>query len=178
MGLQAGDDLQLVLDVAQEQVCVGQFARAFRRQIAERIELLERADGLLGSKPGIASTVNQRQRLHDEFELADSAAAELDVALDHRGRFQLRLDLPLHRAQLAQRVEIQVAAKHKVIQLREQLMPDFERASGRPRAQQGRPFPRLSEALVIVDRTFNRRHQRRGTAAGPKPQIDPKASRR
>src|SRR5208337_3427314 len=35
VGLQAGDDLQLVLDVAQEQVRVGKFVRAFRRQVAE-----------------------------------------------------------------------------------------------------------------------------------------------
>src|SRR5215472_7921346 len=41
VSLQPRHDLQLVLDVAQEQVRVGQFGRALRRQIPERIERLE-----------------------------------------------------------------------------------------------------------------------------------------
>src|SRR6202020_3448077 len=122
--------------VAQEQVRVGEFARALRRQVAEIVQLPERGDGLFDSKPRIASAVNQRERLHDKFELADSAAAELDVALNHRGRFQFRLDLMLHRAQLAQRVEIKVAAKHEVIQLGAQLKSDLEVARDRPRTQE------------------------------------------
>src|ERR1700722_2530564 len=84
MRLQGGDDLQFVLDVAQEQVRVGEFMRALRRQVTERLELLDCRHSLLDSKPRIAAAVNQRERLHDEFKLADSTAAELDIAIDHR----------------------------------------------------------------------------------------------
>jgi len=110
VGLERGDNLQLVFDVAQKEIGGRKFAGAPGVEVAERAETFERRQRPGGAQARIASAIDQDERLHDEFQLANSAVAELDVAVDQVGPAQLALDLMLHRAQLAQRVEIEVAA--------------------------------------------------------------------
>src|SRR5579862_8739259 len=110
MSLQAGNDLELVFDIAQEEVGLGQVACASGWQVTEFGESLQRFDSFLGADAAITASIDQAKRLHNEFELADSAVSEFDVALDQIGRAKFHLDLMLHGAQLAQRVEIEIAA--------------------------------------------------------------------
>ena len=60
------NDLQLVLDVAQEQVGFGE-------------QRLERG---AAAQPLVASSVNELQRLRDELDLADPPRPELDVTVE------------------------------------------------------------------------------------------------
>ena len=101
--------------------------------------------------------------------------AQLDVALDQIGRAQFAFDLLLHRAQFAQRIEIQVDPINKAAEFAEQPLTDGQRARHRACAQQRRALPGLAEALIENERASGRADQRRGTPAGPQPQVDAKA---
>ena len=104
------------------------------------------------------------------------AASELDVALDQIRRAQLALDLLLHRAQLAQGLEIEIAAIDELAELAEQLASQLQCTGNRPRPQQRRALPGLAEALVKAQRSFQRTDQRRAAAARTQTQIDPKCA--
>src|SRR5579863_4409392 len=134
MRLQARNDLQLMFDVAQKEVRRFEPARAFGRQVAKVREAVERLDSFFAADARIAAAVDQGQRLHDEFELANPAISQLDVALDQIRRTKFRLDLMLHRAQLPQGVEVEIAAIDEAVELVEQSPPERKRTGDRPRA--------------------------------------------
>ena len=76
------NDLQLVLDVAQEQVGFGERGRLSpleKPDVGERAQRLERG---AAAQPLVASSVNELQRLRDELDLADSPRPELDVTVE------------------------------------------------------------------------------------------------
>jgi hypothetical protein len=122
-----------VLDVAQEQVGLGHLGGAPGGQIAERIEIPERRERRSFAQAPIASAIDQRQRLHDEFELANAAVAELDITMNRVGGAQLLLDLAFHRAQLPQRVEVEIVPVDEMFQLRQQPAAQIEVAPRRTR---------------------------------------------
>ena len=93
-------------------------------------------------------------------------------------RAQFLLDLALHRAQLAERVEIEVAPVDEMFELRNQAAAQFEIARCRPRPQQGRALPGLAEVLIEAERAIDRSHQRRVFAARPESQVDAETIRR
>ena len=57
----------------------------------------------------ILTAANQLQRLHDEFDFADTAGAELDV-IDQIFSCNLLLDQLLHFAQTFEHTEIEIAS--------------------------------------------------------------------
>ncbi len=63
-------------------------------------------------------------------------------------------DLLLHRAQLAQGVEVEIAAIDEAGEFVEQPAAELERTGDRPRAQQRRSLPGLPEALVEARARF------------------------
>ena len=138
VSLQAGNDLEFMFDVAQEEIGLGKIACARGRQVAKVGEPIERLDGFLGADARVASAINQRQRLNDEFEFANSAVAEFDVAFDQIRRAKFRLDLMLHRAQLTQRVEIEIAAIDEAAESVEQAAAQAQ-AIRRPDARAASP---------------------------------------
>ena len=72
MGLQSGDHLELVFDVAQEQISRGELARARAGQITQALQPPQRRQSLGTAQARVAAAVNQRQRLDDELELANA----------------------------------------------------------------------------------------------------------
>src|SRR5579863_398843 len=175
MGLETRGDLQLVLDIAQEQIGRAEYLRARSRHIAARLQARQRFDSARCAQARIASAIDQRERLHDKLELADAAMAELDIAAHQLGRTQLILDLHLHRAQLANRVEIQIDAVDEAAQLRDEALTGGDRACDRTRAQQRGSLPGLAVGLVKIERARDRSDERSGGAAGTQAQIDPEA---
>src|ERR1700722_2353763 len=81
-----------------------------------------------------------------------------------------------HRAQLSQRVKIEIAAVDETTQLIEELAAEPERPGDRPGAQQRSAFPRLPVVLIEAQRTIEGHHQRRIAPTRPQAQIDAKAS--
>src|SRR5262249_18279142 len=167
MGLQCRYDLQLVLDIAQKEVGGGQLARAAAVQVTQSAQALERGQGFGRAQPWITSAIDQDQRLGDELEFADAAIAELDIARDQVRRAQLAFDLMFHRPQLAQGLEIQVAAKDKMAQLWEQPLTDFDCSGHRSSAQQRSALPGLAEALIKIERAGKWCDQRSAAASRP-----------
>src|ERR1019366_1375341 len=167
MSLQAGNDLELMFDVAQEEISLGEVPCAYGGQVAKVGKPFERLDGFLGAQPRILSAINQGERLNDKLEFANSAVPKFDVAFDQIGRAKFRLDLMFHRAQLAQRVEIEIAAIDEAAELK--------RSGDRSRAQKSRTLPRLSVRLIKGQRALDRNRQRRIAPARPQAHVDPKA---
>ena len=99
MGLLVADHLQPVLDSAQEQIGFGQLARGFSRDPAACRESSKRLDRPATAKLGMAAAGDQLLGLREELDIADAAAAELDVVpLDRDGAVALiGMHPPLHR---------------------------------------------------------------------------------
>src|ERR1019366_6883848 len=175
MSLQAGNDLELMFDVAQEEISLGEVPGACGGQVPKVGKPFERLDGFLGAQPRILSAINQGERLKDKLEFANSAVPKFDVAFDQIGRAKFRLDLMFHRAQLAQRVEIEIAAIDEAAEFIEQLAAELKRSGDRSRAQKSRTLPRLSVRLIKGQRALDRNRQRRIAPARPQAHVDPKA---
>src|SRR5579872_3059020 len=137
---------------------------------------LEGLDSFLGADTRIAAAVNERERLRDKLQLADTAVAEFEIALDHRGRAKFRFHLMLHCAQLTQGVEIEIAAINEAAEFVEELASELNRSGHRAGPQQRRAFPSLSEILIEAQRAIEGDRQRRVAATRTQPHIDSKAS--
>src|SRR4029453_8888843 len=80
---------------------VGKGAPELGRQVAALGEAEQRLERVALAQPRVVAAVEQLQRLHDELDLADAAAAELDVAGapgPAPGAGQLPIDLAFHAA--------------------------------------------------------------------------------
>ena len=98
MGLLVGHHLQPVLDAAQKIVSRGQLVA--RRGVDPAVggEHGQRGDGAAAAQFAVAAAGDELLGLHEELDLADAAAAELDiVALDRDlAVAAIGMDLPLH----------------------------------------------------------------------------------
>ncbi len=169
------DDLELVLDVAQEAVGLGQLRRLRRRHVAARRETLERGQRPAHAQPRILAGVHELMRLDEELDLPDAAAAELHVARARRGIAQRHVDLALHRLEVGERPEVEVAAVDEGLELGEQRRAERAVARDHPRLEPRGALPRLPPALVVRERGRPRHGNRPLAAPGPEPQVDAEA---
>src|SRR5262249_51800687 len=88
--LALADDLDLVLDVAQEAIRGGERVGFLARHVARRGQALEGGQRAACAQPRVLAAVHQLVRLHPELDAADAAASELDVALAGRRLSQRR----------------------------------------------------------------------------------------
>ncbi len=128
------------------------------------------------AKTAVAATQDKLLRLNEKFDLADAPAAELEIRTGG-GQPVIHLvdvDLPLDRMDVGDRCEIEIASPDEWRELEEEGLPAREVAGDRPCLDERRPFPVLSNTLVIA-KSFARRHSRRSRGGvGSKPQIDAK----
>src|SRR6185369_10890930 len=112
----------------------------------------ERAQGLAGStqpQRRIAAAEDQLLRLGEELDLANAAAAELDVVagdLD-RAAAAMGIDLPLDRMDVVDRREVEMAPPDVGPQRRQERLADAEVAGHRLRLDHRRALPVLADAL-------------------------------
>jgi hypothetical protein len=158
VGLFVRDHLQAMLDFAQEQV--GAFEIVVRRSVdpAAFRQRPQRHQRLAAAQLRVTAAGDELLGLDEEFDLADAAAAELDVvALDRDlAMAAIGLDLPLHLVDIAERGEIEILAPDERREVREHRRPGRDVAGTRTRLDHRRAFPVLAPALVIVDRRGNR----------------------
>jgi len=74
-------DLQAMLNQAEKSITSIKIENLVSRNQIEPRQSLQGPERAGVLEEGISSTVNELQRLHDEFDLADSTPAELEVAL-------------------------------------------------------------------------------------------------
>src|SRR5262249_14266938 len=104
-------------------------------------------------------------RLHEEFDLADATAPQLDVVSFYRNlAVPLEgVDLPLHRVHVGDRGEVEILAPDEGREAVQDGGADRTVASARPRLDERCPLPVLPGALVVVERRWKRdRDLRRG----------------
>ncbi len=175
MGLLVGHHLRAVLERSRGrrrlQPVRPRRARRHGRRPPAPGQRLERA---AGAQAGIASAQDQLLGLDEELDLADAAAAELDVgALGGEALVDLlRVDLPLDRLDVGDGREIEAAPPDEGRELGQEGARAADVARGRPCLDERHPLPVLAEALVVADRRGDRRGRRRDRRIGPEAQVD------
>ncbi len=172
--------LDAVLDPTQEQIRLGQPCGGFRRHQPTGGKATQRRQRRAAANLGELPATHDQQQLHDEFDLADAAARELDVVgpLGPARGAALRLVADL-AVQLPQRLEDAVVEVAPVDERRHDLaqrhgMAAFQAAARRDDAafQPGKALPLAALHLQVV--LEHRKADRRGAAAavGPQHQVD------
>ena len=112
--------------------------------------------------------------LGEELDLADAAAADLDVvAFDRDLALAAKgLHLPLHVVDVGKRREIQMLAPDERRDLGEQRLAGVEIAGAGPRLDHGGALPGAPFPLVIMQRRFGRDRDLGRGRIRPQPQID------
>ena len=176
MGLLVGDHLQAVLDTAQEIVGRRQFVARGRIDPAARGERRQRGDGGAAAQLVMAAAGDELLGLREKLDLADAAAAKLDiVALDRDlAVAAIGMDLPLHFVHVGDRRVIEILSPNKGRQIAQQLLAGGKVAGARPRLDQSRALPVLPAAFVVVERRFGRYRDLGRGRIGTQAQIDAK----
>ena len=174
MGLLVGDHLQAMLDGAQERVGAFEIVAGIGIDPAAARELFERRERLAAAQRRVTAAGDQLLGLHEELDLADAAAAELDVVAFDRdfAAAAIRLNLPLHLVDVAEGHEIEIFAPDEGRKLRKQTLPGGDVAGAGTRLDHGGAFPVLSAALVIVEGRRGRHRDLRRSGVGTQPQVD------
>ena len=174
MGLLVRDHLQPVLDLAQKLIGCGQFLARLKRDPVAGRQNLQRVQRRAHPQFRMTAAGNQLLGLREKLDLADAAAADLDVMAFDRdlALAAIGLHLPLHVVDVGQRGKIQMLAPDERREFGDQRLARFGVAGARPRLDHRRAFPGPPFPLVIMQRRVGRnRHLRRGRI-GPQAQID------
>ncbi len=167
------EHLEAVLDAAQEAIGARHLLRDIRRDAADVREGLERRAGAGDAHLRQAPTPDQLLGLGEELDLADAAAAELDVVTEHRdpAAALVRLDLPLDRVNILDGREVQMTAPEERPELGEKALAIRHVACDRAGLDESGALPVLAGALVVGKRRQDRKRRRRGGRVGAEPEV-------
>ena len=169
------DDLELVLDVAQEAVRVAERRSRLGGDVAAGRQPRQRTERAALLDARVLAAVDELLRLDDELDLADTAAAELHVAGARRRIAQRGVDPLLHRLEVLDGAEVEVAPVDEGVELGEERQAEVAIAADRPGLQPHGALPHLAEGLVVRDRRGERHRERPLSAAGAEAEVDPEA---
>ena len=124
---------QLVAVAAGDQACI--------KQAVERLHRAAHA------QVGIAAAVQELQGLYEELDLADAAAAELEIDARRAGGFLLGARLEL--AHLVDGLEVEVLAEHERDEPAQRFLAGVQIARDRAGLEQREAFPGGALGLVI-----------------------------
>ena len=118
---------------AQVEVGLAQLLGDARLDPAALGELLHRFERLPRAQIRLSPAGDELLRLHEELDLADAAAAELDVVAGDRdvAEAAIGVDLPLHGVDVGDRREVEVLAPDERRELVEQLVAGIDVAGAR-----------------------------------------------
>src|SRR5262245_24118952 len=173
VGLLVFHHLQPVLDTAQEEIGGTQFPGGVGGDPASLGETIERLDGSPRPELGVTSAGNELLGLGKELDIADAAAAELDiVALNRDGPVALEgMDPPLHGMDIGDRGEVEIFAPDEGCEMSQELVARRDIAGRDPRLDQGRALPILPEALVVGEPGLDRERDLGRARIGPESEI-------
>jgi len=135
----------------------------------------QRLAGRRDAQRRLAPAPDELQRLGDELDLANAAAAQLDVVPLDRNRVAAAMggDLALDRMDILDRREVEMPAPYERPDAGEELLCGLAIAGDRARLDHRRALPVLPDAAVIALRDRHRHRQRRDAGIGPESQIGP-----
>ena len=89
--------------------------------------------------------------MHEELDLTDAAAAELQVVAGHDDAVVAAhcMDLALHRVNVCDGGVVEILAPDERLELGQEALAELEIARRGPGLDQGRPLPVLAERLVV-----------------------------
>ncbi len=167
------DHLQPMFDDAEEAVGFDQFLGNGFGGAAGGGQGAQRRAGAANAQCRVPPAEDELLGLGEKFDLADAAAAELDVVAGHGDRAVAaqRVDLALDRVNVLDRVEIEVAAPDERTQRRHERVAGVAVRGNGPRFYHRRAFPILSHAFVIRLRGKDRDRGRGRARIGAQTQI-------
>ena len=137
----------------------------------ERGQHVEGAPPAQGRAP---AAEDELLRLHEELDLADAAASELDVVAGDGDLVVAahRMDLPLHRVHVGDRGEVEILAPDERREILEEALAEGEVAGDGPRLDQRGPLPVLADRLVVGVGGGERDRDRRRAGIGTQAVVD------
>ena len=174
MGLLVGHHLQAMLDAAQKIVSRGERVARLGIDPAAVGERRKRGDRLAAAQLAVAAAGDELLGLGEKLDLADAAAAELDVvALDRDlAVAAIGVDLLLHGVHVGDGGVVEIFAPDERGQLANERFAGGEIAGARPRLDQRGALPVLAPSLVVVERRRGRDRDLGRGRIGAQPQID------
>ena len=167
------DQLQAVLEPAEEAVRFDQLVRCPPVRAAGGGERAQRIAGRARAQRCVAPTPNELLSLRVQLDLANAAAAELDVVAGDLDGAEagLGVDLPFDRLDVLNGRKIEILAPDEGPQPLHQLGAYGEIARHRARLDHHGALPVLPVALVILLGRQRRERERRRTRVGPEPEL-------
>ena len=145
-------ELQTVLCLTQK--AIGRFESGVLILIEtpRRDESPERSQGVLLAESGVNTSVEELQKLHDEFDIANAAATGLDV----RGVPALALgcpfDLPFDGFDLVDFDKGEISAIDERFDQVQKLLSEWFKAGNRTRFDEHSSLPRSAMSIIVRDR--------------------------
>ena len=170
--LQVANHLQAMLEASQEPVRVGQDVRVGAPDEALIGQCLERAERVRLAEAFVAAAVDQLEELHGELDVADAAAAALQLDGLLPGRTHVLLDARLRRAHVLDGAGRQNGREHQRGDVLDERRADPRVTRDRARLQQRLPLPGRCVLLVVVGHPLQRPGQRARAALGPEVGVD------
>ena len=167
-----GDHLDPVLEAAKHDVRLGQLVAVAAGEEAGIEQALERFERAPDPEIGVAAPVQELERLHEELDLADPAAAELQIDPRRPRRLLLRADLEL--AHLVDRLQIEVLAEDERSEPSQRFLAGLQVSRDRSRFQQGEALPGGPLRLVVQLEAADGVHDRAAAALRAQVQVDAK----
>ena len=162
-----------MLHVAQEAVGIREFPGVGFGQQMVLHHFFQRRQRLGILQEGNPPRLQQLQCLDDEFDFANSAASQLDVAIDFARLHHFVFNAQFRLGDFAQNP----FAKRPRIAERLEHLEEFRGqrlvAGDTPGLDEHHPLPGLAPLRVIILVTAERTRQRAGVPLGPQAQVDP-----
>ena len=171
--LLVADHLHAMLDAAQVDVGRLEIGGDVRLDPAALQQVGERGQRRPHAQVGLPSAGDELLRLDEEFDLADAAAAELQVVARDADAAEapVGVDLALHGVNVGDGRKVEVLAPDERRQLLQEALARRNVTGARPRLDQRRAFPVLADRLVVVQRRLRRQRHLRRARVRPEPQI-------
>ena len=172
MGLRVVDHLHPMLDGPQQPIGVGELAA--RRRLVEpagRSQSRDRVERRRRPHRRIAAAVDHLLDLDEEFDLANAAAAALEIVArpDARPLRKMVADARGDLPNFFDHTEIERAAPDERLDRVEEALPERDVAGSRAGADEGRPLPRQRARFVMRDRGIDGQRDRRDFRRRPQP---------
>ena len=170
--LQVEQQLQTVLGLAQEAVGIVEDAVLLVGEAAGALQGLQGQQRVALAHLGQVAAVEELQELDGELDVADAAAAGLDLGGADAALAGLLLDAPFQRLDLVDLGERQIFAVDERLDGLEEALAQGEVAGRRADLDERLPLPGAAEGVVVGQGAGQRPGQRAAVALRPQAQVD------
>ena len=157
-----GVDLQSMLDPSQKSVRPVKIDNFLLRDELEPCESTQRVQGARFLQECMTGAVNELERLHHEFDLANAAASKLNVTLQIVRPYYVTLDPPFDAGDFVEKVRSRTLRVNKWLMLPQKFVSQLAAAANSTRFDQGEALPGFTKASIIIFHAFERTCQRPG----------------